>query len=315
MMRFATVKMENESKIPAYLQDIYPMLKCAFPDGVLQSDYIALLAIVHGSMSFRRIAEALSVLTGKDYSVVYNDASGFRIGETRYPLEPDTLDRVREKLILCGFESWLEAGRSDYNGILAENVEYTDYLDGRFGKFVEWVDGKVMAMPQPTLKELRLRWFLRSFFDIYLDATSGAKAFSDPFTMKIGANLPARQPDDYVILPDRLHLLTERALEGAANLVVEIVTPECEYVDHVIKYAEYEKGGVQEYWILDPARKEPLFYVLGEDGLFHSRLPVAGVYTSMVLPKLKLAISLLWEESYPGPIEVVEMVKQMLAEA
>jgi Uma2 family endonuclease len=265
-------------------------------------------------MSFRNIADVLSVLTGKDRSLVYNDATGFRIGDTRYPLEPNALNRVREKLMPCGFEVWLEAERLANNGVFAENIEYADYLTGRFGKFVEWVDGKVMSMPQPTLKELRLRWFLRSFFDVYLDATSGGKAFSDPFTMKIGTNLPARQPDDYVILPDRLHLLTERACEGAANLVVEIITPECEYVDQVIKYAEYEKGGVQEYWILDPARKEPLFYVLGEDGLFHSHPPIDGVYTSTVLPKLKLTISLLWEDEYPNPMEVVEMVKQMLDE-
>ena len=200
------------------------------------------------------------------------------------------------------------------NDLIAENVAYEAYLSERYGRFVEWVDGKVMAMPQPTIHELQLRWFLRMLFDVYLDASDGGEAFSDPFTMKTSVDLPARQPDVYVIRPERLHLLREREFAGAANLVVEIISPGYEARDKVEKFEEYEIGGVQEYWILDPARQEPLFYVLGEDGLFHSRPPVDGVYTSTVLPKLKLAISLLWQDEYPNPMEVIEMVKQMLGE-
>jgi hypothetical protein len=54
--------------------------------------------------------------------------------------------------------------------------------------------------------------------------------------------------------------------------------------------------------------------VLGDDGLFHSHLPENGVYTSYVLPKLKLPVDLFWQEKLPTSPEVVEMVQQMLAE-
>jgi Uma2 family endonuclease len=73
--------------------------------------------------------------------------------------------------------------------------------------------------------------------------------------------------------------------------------------------------GVQEYWILDDVRKEALFYVRGEDVLFHSRLPQNGIYTSSVLPKLKLAVALFWQEKLPTTADILRMVEQMLAEA
>jgi hypothetical protein len=99
--------MENESEVPAYLQDTYKMLKCAFPDGVPESDYIALLAIVHEYMSFWTIADVFSALTGKDRSLVYNDASGFGIDDPFYHFTQADIDRVRAKLLPCGFEHWV----------------------------------------------------------------------------------------------------------------------------------------------------------------------------------------------------------------
>jgi Uma2 family endonuclease len=203
-------------------------------------------------------------------------------------------------------------GEQRHSDIIAENVPYEEFLSERYGRHVEWIDGVVLAMPQPNIHELKLRWFLRCVFDLYLDFTGGGKTFSDPFTMKTGANLSARQPDLFVILPERSSLLTERDFAGAANLVVEIITSGYEARDKVEKFREYEQGGVQEYWILDPKRKELLFHVRGEDGLFHSHASVGGIYTSTVLPKLKLRVDMLWQEELPTTPEIIKIVEQML---
>ena len=78
------------------------------------------------------------------------------------------------------------------------------------------------------------------------------------------------------------------------------------------KHDEYEIGGVDEYWILDKRRKDALFYVRGEDGLFHSRQPIDGIYTSHVLPKLTIRVELFWQEDLPTTPEIIKMVEQML---
>jgi Uma2 family endonuclease len=132
--------------------------------------------------------------------------------------------------------------------------------------------------------------------------------------MKTTSDLPGRQPDIQVLLPDRTHLLKENQVAGAANLVVEIVSPGTEDTDRGAKFREYEQGGVPEYWILDSKRREALFYVLGDDGLYHSRLPVEGVYTSVGLPKLKLRVDLLWQDKLPSTRETVKLVEEVLKE-
>ncbi len=198
--------------------------------------------------------------------------------------------------------------------VIAENVPYDDYLTGKYGRHTEWIYGVVIAMSPVSIQHGRFDGFLQDLFKWYLALSTGGEVFHDPVVMKAAPDLPGRQPDIQVVLPDHAHFIQENQVAGPANLVVEIVSPDSVKRDRGEKFDEYEKGGVQEYWILDPQRKEALFYVLGEDGLFHSRLAENGVYTSYVLPKLKLRVDLLWQEKLPTSPEVVEMVKQMLAE-
>lgn len=134
----------------------------------------------------------------------------------------------------------------------------------------------------------------------------------DPFVMRAKPELPARQPDLQVILPDRMHFIQENQVAGPANMVVEIVSPESSRRDRGEKHEEYEQGGVDEYWILDPQRKEAMFYVRGADDLFHLTHPADGIYTSTVLPKLTLRVDLLWQDKLPTTTEIMRMVEVMV---
>jgi Uma2 family endonuclease len=198
--------------------------------------------------------------------------------------------------------------------VLAQNVSYDEFLTGKFGQHVEWFYGVVIAMSPVNEEHDQMTGFLRVLFGSYLYYTGGGRVLQDPMVMKTAPDLPGRQPDIQVLLPDRMHLLQTNQVAGAANLVVEIASPSTEDIDRGAKFSEYEQGGVSEYWILDRKRREPMFYVLGEDGLYHSRLPVDGVYTSVVLPKFKLQVDVLWQEILPSPPEAVKLVEDMLKE-
>jgi Uma2 family endonuclease len=200
-----------------------------------------------------------------------------------------------------------------YGGrIVAENVSYEDYLSGQHGVHVEWVNGVVVDMPSVNIAHARLSSFLSIFFACFLDQTTGGDVHHDPFVMRAKPELPARQPDLQVILPDRMHFIQENQVADPANLVVEIVSPESSRRDRGEKHEEYEQGGVDEYWLLDPQRKEAMFYVRGADDLFHLTLPADGIYTSTVLPKLTLRVDLLWQEKLPTTTEIVRMVEAMV---
>jgi len=89
----------------------------------------------------------------------------------------------------------------------------------------------------------------------------------------------------------RLDLLKETYLEGPADLVVEIASAESRLRDRGTKFAEYEMGGVREYWLLDPERKEADFYRLDERGRYRlMETDSEGIYRSEVLPGFRLKV-------------------------
>jgi Uma2 family endonuclease len=100
---------------------------------------------------------------------------------------------------------------------------------------------------------------------------------------------------------------------GAADLVVEVISPNDERRDRVEKFAEYERADVREYWIFDWRFEEALFFQLGDDGKYHrAELDEHGVYHSKVSARLQLPVARLWEENLPGVGEIVRMVEGML---
>ncbi len=198
--------------------------------------------------------------------------------------------------------------------VVARGVAYDDYLTGKYGRHTEWIQGVVIAMSPTSIPHERLVSFLRLLFSLYLDQTTGGEVLGDPVVMKAAPDLPARQPDIQVILPEQAQFVQHNQVAGPAALVVEVVSPESVGRDRGAKFREYEAGGVAEYWIVDAERGEALFYVRGDDGLFHNRQPVDGVYTSRVLPRLRLPIDLLWRDKLPTTSETVQMVGQMLAQ-
>jgi Uma2 family endonuclease len=63
------------------------------------------------------------------------------------------------------------------------------------------------------------------------------------------------QPDIIFISKERLNIIGESKIEGAPDLLVEILSPATAYYDLRTKKDAYEKSGVKEYWIVDPFQK------------------------------------------------------------
>lgn len=120
--------------------------------------------------------------------------------------------------------------------------------------------------------------------------------------MRLGNELPAREPDLLVLLNEHAERDTDTYVEGPADWVIEIVSPESGARDRGTKFDEYERGGVSEYWIIDPHRRELWAYRRGEDGLYQS-LPVdeEGRVTSVTLPSRTFVLKLRCSGRPPCP--------------
>ncbi|MDQ3665490.1 MAG: Uma2 family endonuclease [Acidobacteriota bacterium] len=108
--------------------------------------------------------------------------------------------------------------------------------------------------------------------------------------MKTGADLPGREPDILFIANDHLERLKDTHLAGAADVVVEVISPESLVRDRGEKFYEYEKGVVGEYWLIDPLRQLAEFYRL-DDGVYRlAPVDEDGIYRSAILPGLWLRV-------------------------
>jgi Uma2 family endonuclease len=90
-------------------------------------------------------------------------------------------------------------------------------------------------------------------------------------------------------------------LRGPADLIIEILSPESRVRDRGEKYYEYERGGVREYWMLDPERRTSEFNRLDADGRYQIVPPDAdNRLHSDVLPGLWIQADWLFREPLPS---------------
>ena len=73
-------------------------------------------------------------------------------------------------------------------------------------------------------------------------------------------------PDVVVVRRQRSAIITDRAVEGAPDLVVEVLSPKSSRRDRYRKARLYARVGIPEYWIVDPRAKTVEVYALGDRG-------------------------------------------------
>lgn len=166
----------------------------------------------------------------------------------------------------------------------------------------EWVDCEVIVMSPASSRHQQLVGFLVTLMGIYVEENALGQVLSAPFQMKLENG---REPDVLFLKKEHEGRLKEAYLDGPADLVVEIVSPESGPRDRGEKFYEYEAGGVQEYWLIDPIREQIEVYRL-EEGRYHLVQPEEeGIYRSEVVPGFWLRASWLWQESLPKVLGVL----------
>lgn len=161
----------------------------------------------------------------------------------------------------------------------------------------EWVDGKVVLMSSVNVDHDECNTWLVTLLRMFVEEYELGAVYSNIF-VRLAAQRRRRVPDLLFISTERLHLLKPTYLDGAPDLIIEIVSPDSQSRDRREKFQEYEKAGVREYWITDPLSRTVEVYRL-EKKKFVLIEENDGVVTSFVLPKFKLKTSMLWQKPLP----------------
>jgi Uma2 family endonuclease len=197
--------------------------------------------------------------------------------------------------------------------VVAAQVSAEEYMERYAADHYEWVKGVVIKMTPVSLKHDSLRHYLRQLLDAYFSLNPIGVVIGEPFVMRLETTDSYREPDLQVLLNTNPSKLTDTALLGPADICIEVVSPESVARDYGEKFEEYEKGGVGEYWIIDPAREVCHFYRLQESKLYTVCSPdEQGFYRTPRLPHLVLHIPTLWQEKLPDFFAIGQAVQEMI---
>jgi len=185
-------------------------------------------------------------------------------------------------------------------------VSYEDFLawcdeDTR----AEWVDGEVIMVTPASERHQDIVRFLVSLLSLYTESKNLGRVLPAPFQMKLGKDLPGREPDLFFVASSHLDRLRDTYLDGPADMVIEIISKDSISRDRGEKFVEYEAAGVSEYWLIDPVRQQAEFYRIGADNCYHPiLLDAEGIYRSEAVQGFWLRVSWLWQEPLPRVLDV-----------
>ena len=137
---------------------------------------------------------------------------------------------------------------------LTHHVQYTyeDFLlfpDD--GKRHEIIDGEHYMSPSPLTKHQRISMNLSVAFSIFLKKNKIGEVFHAPYDV-IFSDTNIVEPDILFVSAERAMIVTEKNIQGAPDLVIEILSPSTRKTDEITKRKLYEHYGVGEYWVVDP---------------------------------------------------------------
>lgn len=157
----------------------------------------------------------------------------------------------------------------------------------------EWVDGEVIVTSLARDRHQDIVRFLTAVLSVFVETHEPGAVRPAPFQMKLARS--GREPDVLFIAQEHLDRLKATYLDGPADLVIEITSPESVGRDRGEKFYEYEQANIPEYWLIDPERKRAEFYRLDENGQYQLVPQEAGVYRSRVLEGFWLRADWLWQ--------------------
>lgn len=161
-----------------------------------------------------------------------------------------------------------------------ENYSYADYVKLPESEIFEMLDGYIISMsPAPTTKHQHIQRELLVELGLYLRGKE-CSVFGSPVDICLFADykMPNDQIKDWV-QPDIVVVCDKKKINpnnivGAPDFIIEILSPSTARNDRVIKFNNYQKAGVKEYWIVDPLNEYIEAFILQDN-----RFVTSGLYT------------------------------------
>lgn len=175
-------------------------------------------------------------------------------------------------------------------GKRGERFTWNDYRSWPDEERWEIIDGIAYAMsPAPSTKHQTVAGRMYSRIEQSLSGKP-YRPFIAPTDVRL-SETDVVQPDILVVCDPAK--ITPSHIEGAPDVVIEVLSPNTSAKDMREKKALYERSGVREYVLVDPLEQYALRFLLGADG--YDKGTVFGSGEKLILATLEATEVALWE--------------------
>jgi len=182
-------------------------------------------------------------------------------------------------------------------------LTYEDYVRiPDDGKRHEIIDGEHYVTASPFIRHQRIARRLAFRLGEFLRERPLGEYFFAPTDVILSPH-DIVVPDLLFVSNERSSILTEKNIQGAPDLVIEILSNSSRRLDEILKRQAYERFGAREYWILDPQSKTTQVWERTAEGLRRRGLLSAAagdVLTSPLLPGLEISLAEIFQEQQAG---------------
>ncbi|HBI56273.1 MAG TPA: DNA-binding protein [Firmicutes bacterium] len=131
------------------------------------------------------------------------------------------------------------------------------------GYRLELLEGKLVWDQPPSINHQRISHRLQRILEDYFrEIDPKGEMFHAPLCILPGSCI---QPDLLYISGEQRDMIRDTHIDGAPNLVAEIISPLTRIKDSLIKHRIYLKAGIQHFWLLDPENRILQCLSLGKD--------------------------------------------------
>ncbi|MEZ5417433.1 MAG: Uma2 family endonuclease [Vicinamibacterales bacterium] len=166
------------------------------------------------------------------------------------------------------------------------------------GKRHELIDGVHYVTPSPRVRHQDLvgRLYVEIVLCLREHPTAG-RVFGSPIDVVL-SNHDVVAPDLLFIAGDQTGIMTEKNIQGAPALVVEVMSKSTRKRDAQIKRRLFERVGVREYWLVDPELDTVQVLRLSSEGRLvrveELTAEDGGTLTTPLLPECRIDVRTLF---------------------
>jgi Uma2 family endonuclease len=194
---------------------------------------------------------------------------------------------------------------------LAERpISFEEFVElGGKTDFLELVDGVIVEKPMVQLDREKLLGWLYAILGILVRRRNLGIVLSSRILIEID-RFGGRMPDLLFVRRERMDIVQQKAVYGAPDLVIEIVSPNDRPSDIIALETDYRAIGVAEIVFIEP-RKRRVRALRRRDTDYEETELTAGTLTLETLAGLPLKVEWLLQEPRPDELDLlIELLSQ-----